>query len=536
MISKNEKYTDKLTDDSIKKITGELKKLENALTKGVRKLIEPSSSSSIGLNNIIHTTVFDKDGIYDHTKNFGVCKFPFIKNNKLSDKCYQDDKERGMICPTELDNNSKPTKFGYCPTKSSENDIQQIRAYGDVKNKKFMDGNCLMPHLIKYKKNGKEIIKINYSCQSLTNNNEDKSESNSTQTKNMTWCPLATDFNDFNNRLYVKAAVNRKDLDKNPKEIKNIITKDHIIPKYINYKKKGYCKPYDKKDKLTKKLNMLEQEDQKPITLENYNPQKCPLGIKKDGYSKIQLYNFGKNILNIEPENMMRNDIIVKKDILCNLINKEFRKIRFRKDKITDSDKVKAYAKDPNNCMETENKGGYYKKYLVEMAINYFDLSEEDAGKMSKGDLCKYIIPKIKKIKKEFESTAMSASKSIDMTSSDINYYYPGNLSKCNDVPGRGGFNIRKLKAIALKNFNIDIKGKTKDELCDLIENKVRLVQLDSEHDDITVLDKKDIDSILDDDYLDKKLMSLDTDTTYHDKLDKLMQFNDDSIIDLDID
>ena len=134
-----------------------------------------------------------------------------------------------------------------------------------------------------------------------------------------------------------------------------------------------------------------------------------------------------------------------------------FLKRKFKKDQITDLDRIKAYTKDPNNCMETENKGGYYKKDLVEMAINYFNLNENDAGRMSKEDLCTYLIPKIKKIKKELESTASSVSKSISMTSSHVNYYYPGNLAKCKDVPGRGGFNIRKLKEIALKNFNIDI-------------------------------------------------------------------------------
>lgn len=539
MITKDNKYSDKLTNDSIKKITGELEKLEEELNKGVRRLIEPSSSSTKGLSNVLYTTVFDKDGVYDKNKHFGICKFPFIKNNRLSDKCYQDDKDRGMICPIELDNNAKPTKYGYCPSKSTNDDIQQMKAYGDVKNKKFMNGDCLMPHLIKYEKNGKEIIKINYSCQKLVSNNEDKSESDSTQTKNMTWCPLSKDFANYdsdNQRLYIKAAINSNDIDKDPKEIKNIISKDNIMPKYINYKKKGYCQPYIKKDKLTKKLNMLEQDNYKPITLETYNPQKCYLGIKKDGYSKIQLYNFGKNILDIAPENMMKDDIIVKKDILCNLINREFRKRKFKKDQITNLDRIKAYTKDPNNCMESENKGGYYKKDLVEMAINYFNLNENDAGRMSKKDLCTYLIPKIKKIKKELESTASSVSKSISMTSSHVNYYYPGNLAKCKDVPGRGGFNIRKLKEIALKNFNIDIKGRSKDELCDLIEDKVKTIQLDNDRDEITILDKKEIDSILDDDYQDEKDTYQDTDASYDDEIERLMKYDDDPIIDLDID
>lgn len=537
MISKDDKYSDKLTNDSIKKITGELKKLEDDLNKGIRKLIEPVSSSTKGLSNVIYTTVFDKDGVYDKNKHFGICKFPFIKGNRLTDKCFQDDKDRGMICPVELDNNSKPTKYGYCPSRTSNDNVQQVKAYGDNKNKKFMDGDCLMPHLIKYEKNGKEIIKINYSCQKVINN-EDKSESDSTQTKNLTWCPINKDYNNYNDndpRLYIKAAINSKDIDKNPKEIKNIISKGNIIPKYINYKKKGYCQPYVKKDRLTKKLDMFEQEDHKPISLDTYNPQKCSLGIKKDGYSKIQLYNFGKNILDIDSDLMMNDDIIIKKDILCNLINKEFRKRKFKKENITDLDRVKAYTKDPNNCLETENKGGYYKKDLVEMAINYFNLDENEAGKMSKDDLCNYIIPKIKKIKKELESTASSVSKSISMTSSHVNYYYPGNLARCKDVPGRGGFNIRKLKEIALKNFNIDIKGKSKDELCDLIEDKVKTMQLDDDRDEVTVLDKKNIDTILDDDYEDK-LTYQDTDESYDAEIEKLMKYDDDPIIDLDID
>ncbi len=51
-----------------------------------------------------------------------------------------------MICPVELDNNSRPTKFGYCPSKSSNDNIQQMKAYGDIKNKNLWKENvsCLI--------------------------------------------------------------------------------------------------------------------------------------------------------------------------------------------------------------------------------------------------------------------------------------------------------------------------------------------------------------------------------------------------------
>ena len=432
----------------------------------------------------INTTVFDKDGIYNDKMNIGVCNFPFknpniSRGNKLTYKCINSNDNSGLVCPVKLDNKLNPIKWGYCPENISSSILKdKIVTYGDEFERKYKTGICQIPFLnrISREDNNKEedIIKLQYKC---------------VENKDYSWCPILKEnnnkkinINSKNEEQFYKAATNITNIKYNAKMPKNFIKLKNnttiINPTYLTHKRKGYCST-PKNVKITKKKNLfnINNNDIELITLENYKPNKCNMGIKKGGYSKIQLYLFGLNVLNIDKNLMLDGDIIIKKDILCNLINKEFRNLKKNNKIINEEELLNIYTKDIKKCMEPENKGGYYKNDLIDMAINYFDLNQEKAEIMSKKELCDYISKKIKTIKKSIDSKLSISSSSISNKLSNNEskkFIYPGKIESCKYVPERGGFKIKKLKEIAHKYFDIDTTELSKEEICDKIETKLK--------------------------------------------------------------
>ena len=213
------------------------------------------------------------------------------------------------------------------------------------------------------------------------------------------------------------------------------------------------------------------KEGSRKITLDNYNPQKCSASESKDGYTKDELYLFGVNELKIPQTELIqgKNQRHKSKDELCAIINK---KIRSMKSVITDADRIAVYQKDLNKCKDGESKGGYKVLEVREMAINYFDLDEETARKMDKPQICDYIIPIIKKIKKEDIDIPTSA----EDENIGAKGVYPGDIRKCNDSTKKGGMSSTKLKKIAAANFGID-PTQHKEEICKQIEAKLKEIK-----------------------------------------------------------
>jgi hypothetical protein len=119
------------------------------------------------------------------------------------------------------------------------------------------------------------------------------------------------------------------------------------------------------------------------------------------------------------------------------------------------------------------------------MAINYFNLTEDEVKNMKKPELCKHIRKILAKIDYEEEHKDSLIDKStIEIDNNDsngdgdgdvdnLNYIYKGDINNCIDSPNRGGINLKELKKIAVYNFGIDVNSKLKEEICSDIKNKL---------------------------------------------------------------
>jgi hypothetical protein len=434
------------------------------------------------IDSNIYTTYFNKDGEYNKDMESSKCLFPFLtKRGNLIDKCIYSVDGSGLKCPTKLDSYRNPIKWGYCPEKKEVTidrlDIQEINTIGDKKD--YMAGKCQFPYIdLDTKK-----IKIFNDCQL------DKK-------KKLTWCP--TELN-YNKESLLMAASNIEDIYGGKWNNTDIVRGNKISSKYST-KKKGICK-------TTEELNEIEiLKKNDDITYDNYQINKCILPLKKGGYTKLQLLDFGTKVLDIPINELKDGDKAILKDQLCNKINETYRKKQLGSKPITDYERANVYQKKLGQCLEGENKGGYYKSELREMGIKYFDLDDDKSQNMSKKELCEYIIPKVIEVRKKLGvsiESGKSTTKVSSISKKDLDKLYPGKIEKCNESPQRGGLNIKKLKKIANENFGIDIGNMQKEEICSAIEEKMKEIyqQLLEEEDEEkieTVLDLDDVDKLLD--------------------------------------
>ena len=520
------------TEDDINKLelinTNEIKALMDTV---ITELVD-FSIRNIFTEDKIFTTPFDKNGVYDKTSHIDECKFPYIdkKTGKYIYKCTP--KPNGYMCPTKLDyTRTKAENWGYCPEKIEATKKQlkviEIDTAGDANNKEYKEGKCHFPFINKTEGKDTEVqYNLKYGCNEVKDSNNKELFS---------WCPIKynsnatkTKKNDRNNRSDRSDRSDRSN--RNDKDDRDIGTSDtgdtgetgdllkassnddtiHIgkwyngkflINKLSNKKtNKGYCSPpkYTKKNikNTSNNNNDNSNSDTKKkytvLTLDNYKPGNCNKNMtpSKGGYKRDQLYDFGVNVLKI-PHTKLRKDNKIdggklSKDDLCIIVNNKYREIQKYGSNMDDI-RLTAYEKDINLCTNGESKGGYTKSKLKDIAITYFDITENEIKSRGyeKEDLCKYISKIINNIKKtkdgkegsdseESESESGNKKSSKDnLEDAKYNMTYPGDIKLCNETPNKGGFNLIKVKQIAENHFNIDTKHKKKNEICDLITEKL---------------------------------------------------------------
>jgi len=396
--------------------------------------------------NLITSTPFDDRGVLRNNVRSGLCIFPYLDKTtyKLNYRCIKNAKGL-FICPIELDIDKKPIQWSYCPenpeiTKKRKG-VTPIETVGD-KDKKFYKDMCQFPYM-------KEENNLIFEC------SEDVDESG----KKYTWCPVKLKKGDVNKNPVPIAATEFENIWtgkwKN-KEIYHPKSFD-LNPNYLRTLKKGYCQPPESKKTMKKmKTNSVDE-----IKLEDYNPLNCTNTPSKGGYSRTQLYDFGKNVLKIPHTLLKSGDTTLPKNELCEIINTKYNV--FVQDKIyNDGD---YYKKDIDKCYNGESKGGYKLQEVREIAIKYYNLDSSKAYLMKKDEICDYIIPFIKKSKiSNDDNTSVSDIRLID-------------IKDCNKTPNRGGYKLSELRDIALKLELSPRLYKNKPELCKLVVEKLKEIR-----------------------------------------------------------
>jgi hypothetical protein len=472
-------------------------------------------ASSADKENQVIATPFNSSGLLNPNTEYGVCKFPFRdRKGKVNYKCAKakdvfktlDDKHvagHELICPISLNKDKTVKTWGYCPEKPnvSKQRLQPaplVDAF-DPENPDAKIGTCSFPFIYHNKKvvnplsGTKPLIKLSFGC-------EDKTKG--------TWCytrPIEA------NRTPLIGAIDLNNIYKGEWSMAPIIpdnkhgtvniTGKHLdeINESIGYKE-GMCTFKIDAGALEKIEKHLDLVDVKQIaSLEEYNPNYCKLGDSKKGYSKKQLYLFGKNILNIPYRHMLnKNNTILNKPELCDMFNNKIRDIKKAQLQInqTDLDYSQIYTKDPMQCKDGETKGGYKFTELRDMAITFFGLDEEKAKGMLKDDLCDYIIPIISG--KSAPGTTMENKSDIISEANnqphrkfvDPDDIYPAskNINLCDKPIKRGGLQRKDVTNIAMRYFGIeDASSRPKEELCGLIKEGIEKIKTEN-----SLLDKED--------------------------------------------
>lgn len=462
--------------------------------------------SSIDKENQIVSTPFNSSGLLNPNAEYGVCKFPFRgKKGKVSYKCAKasdiftdlSDKHltsHELICPISLNKDKTIKTWGYCPEKPnvSKQRLQPaplVDAFDtDNPNKKI--GTCSFPFIYHNKKivnpltGSKPLIKMSFGC-------EDKSKG--------TWCYTRSI---ESNRVPLIGAIDVNNIYKGEWSIEPIIPGNkygsvNISGKYLDdineslSYKEGMCTFKIDASELEKIEKNLDLSNVKQISsLDEYNPNYCKLGDSKKGYSKKQLYLFGKNILNIPYKHMLnKNNTILNKPELCDMFNNKIRDIKKAQLQINQTalDYSQIYTKDPMQCKDGETKGGYKFTELRDMAITFFGLDEEKAKTMLKDDLCDYIIPFVtgKTLdtatldNENKDNTDLPKRKYIDL---DDIYPVGKNVNLCSKPIQRDGLPRKEVTKIAMRYFGIeDASSRSKEELCGIIKEGIEKIKAENE-------------------------------------------------------
>jgi hypothetical protein len=497
-----------LKDFIFKDIT---QKLTSAL--GLASILSSYDSSSSRVSsadkeNQIISTPFNSNGVLNPNAEYGVCKFPFRdKKGKVSYKCAKardifktlDGKHidpQELICPVTVNKDKSVKTWGYCPEKPnvSKQRLQQaplVDAF-DPENPDAKIGTCSFPFIYHDKKvvnplsGTKPLLKLSFGC-------EDKATG--------TWCYTRTM---ESTRVPLIGAIDINGIYKGEWSMDPIIPDNkygtvnlsgkHLgeLNKTIGYNE-GMCTYKTDEGEIEKIEKHLELSDVKEIaSLDDYNPNYCRLGDSKKGYSKKQLYLFGKNILNIPYRHMLnKNNTILNKPELCDMFNIKIRDIKKAQLQITytDTDYSQIYTKDPMQCKDGETKGGYKFTELRDMAITFFGLSEDAAKGMLKDDLCNYIIPIITGnhtpvLKRESNADSEINNTMFKRKYIDPDEIYPANknINLCTKPIKRYGLSKTELNNIARRYFAIeDASSRTKDELCSIIKEGIEKIKAENE-------------------------------------------------------
>jgi hypothetical protein len=502
--------TQYIVGDIKSRIVSGLSDLFSEISSGAGKDSDTSTS--------ITTTIFNHDGLFNPNAAHGQCIFPY-KSAKggLLYQCGSAQEvlsvERAkqvhlapsdMICPVTLNKDKTVHDWGYCPEKpelsiSEKGNIGVVKdAYHPETYKKV--GNCIFPFLMVDKKavnpltGTKPLIKISFTCiaqggaqggtwcytrQSVSG------ESDSQQQQ----LPANTDSQQSNIKMLigVRGARNAKSniykgfwsLDNlyrpegglNPRTVEDMYGK-------LTGLDKAMCDLRVDDDKKEKIERALELDGVIPIPRESYNPDYCILSESKKGYTRKQLYLYGRDVLGIHYKSMLSDSKkILFKNELCAMFNQKIRDMKKAEAlaaaavSATEPDmeniKKMVYTKDPLHCVDGPTKGGYKLTELREMAITYFGLSQADAQPMSKEALCGHIMTQL---------NAKPAGDTLEgLAIQDVESIYPANrdVELCAKPTGRGGISKKKVNEIATKYFNIDIRGKSKSVLCGMIKKEI---------------------------------------------------------------
>ena len=115
---------------------------------------------------------------------------------------------------------------------------------------------------------------------------------------------------------------------------------------------------------------------------------------------------------------------------------------------------------------------------MKELAINYYNISEDQLKDMNKPQICAHIKDSINRIKTDEDILPEKVNEKLQVEPLDYKLgekgykdtmIYPGDINNCKDTPNRGGFTIKKIKQIATDQFNINTEHKHKDVICDEI-------------------------------------------------------------------
>ena len=200
---------------------------------------------------------------------------------------------------------------------------------------------------------------------------------------------------------------------------------------------------------------------------------------------------------------------------MCNIINNKFREIKTHGNTITDDMKILAYSntgKNIKDCSEGDSKGGLPIIALKELAINYYNLTEQQVSLMSKSDICSHIQNAINKLSNNPIVNKHNKPNKDDTYEKKYNMLYPKDINLCLMAPVRGGLSYTDIKNVAVNNFGINIEHKVKSQLCKEIqaklnENKFKTDNIDNTHNTIKTENNNIInDKVNNDDELDNKL------------------------------
>ncbi len=472
--------------------------------------------SSKSTENIIQATVFNSDGMYNINASGGNCKFPIRdRRGAISYKCNKAKdifknpgpeglKPDDLICATNVNKDKTVKSWGYCPEKPKAS-LARLKsdpvtdAYSPINmNQKL--GSCEFPFIYYNKKvvnpltGTKPFLQLSFNCKDNTYG---------------TWC--YTKAGQLDNKPANPA--NKNNTGPNKKEILLIGALDYgniykgvwsfgpiannmdtglnmtgtfleNIADTLGYKE-GICTFKEDVDQIKKIESQLKLDNIKQIpSIDDYNPNYCELSEDKKGYTKQQLYLFGKNILGIPYKIMLTaNNKILTKPELCALFNNKIREIKKAQFAMLDQETIdysQIYKKDPVQCDKGETKGGYKFTELREMAITFFGLDEAKARDMDKPALCKYIIPRLSGKQDDYQQPINNNNESPDNTTYTHKYIDPDdvypvnkNINICSKPIKRGGLSISAVKKIARTYFGIDTHNKDKRLLCDLIKDGI---------------------------------------------------------------
>lgn len=472
--------------------------------------------SSKSTENIIQTTVFNSEGMYNIHASTGKCKFPVRdRRGAISYKCnkakdiFKNPEPEGLkpddlICATNVNKDKTVKSWGYCPEKPKAS-LARLKsdpvtdAYSPVNISQKL-GSCEFPFIYYNKKvvnpltGTKPFLQLSFNCKDNTQGTWCYTRAGD---KNMTnpADPSKDNTSPDNKEFLLIGALDQGSVYKglwsfgplaNSADAGINITGKFLenIADTLGYKE-GMCTFKDDIDQVKKIEGQLKLDNIKQIaTLEEYNPNYCELSEDKKGYTKQQLYLFGKNILGIPYKIMLTvNNKILTKPELCTLFNNKIREIKKAQFAMLDQDNIdfsQIYKKDPTQCDKGETKGGYKFTELREMAITFFGLDEAKARDMDKPALCQYIIPRLSGKQEDYTQLAHADNESPDNMTHKYKYIdpdevYPANknINLCSKPIKRGGLGVGVVKKIARKYFGIDTQNKDKSQLCDIIKDRI---------------------------------------------------------------